>query len=138
MTDIQEIALKENLEAFTKTRTNQRGLTEKMNTKLPLAVLLAVLCTVSQAVQVKEGEFSFSLESVKMLKELMDSSVPRNPNPRLAATTTRDICIHPALPDEFKQLCRTKKASVSMHRLGVMALNSDICEICAFAACTGC
>uniref|UniRef100_A0A3B3SIQ6 Guanylate cyclase activator 2B n=1 Tax=Paramormyrops kingsleyae TaxID=1676925 RepID=A0A3B3SIQ6_9TELE len=89
-----------------------------MNTKLTLAVLLAVFCIVSQAVQVKEEDFTFSLESVKMLKELIDAIVTRNPSPRLADTMTRAVCVHPALPDEFKPLCRSKKASMSIYRLG--------------------
>ncbi|XP_018581065.1 guanylin-like [Scleropages formosus] len=109
-----------------------------MKTFLFFALLLTVYCLVAQAVQVKEGDFTFSLESVKKLKNLMDVRVVKDSNPRLASTSTAALCANPALPEEFKPVCQSKSAALSFYRLGSVAYNSDVCEICAFAACTGC
>ncbi|KAL4622513.1 guanylin-like [Arapaima gigas] len=101
-------------------------------------LLLTTYCLISQAVQVKEGDFTFSLDSVKKLKDLMDVRLMKNANPRLASSSAAALCANPALPEEFKPVCQSKRAAVSFNRLAFVAQNSDVCEICAFAACTGC
>ncbi|CAB1353634.1 unnamed protein product [Coregonus sp. 'balchen'] len=113
-----------------------------MKTILSIALIVLALCLVSeaQAVQVKvqEGDFFFSLESVKKLQELTaeGSSVNGMQNPRLTGTSFASVCANPSLPQEFMSLCMQRGASMSLSKLAAVPM--DICEICAFAACTGC
>nr|XP_006642081.2 PREDICTED: guanylin-like [Lepisosteus oculatus] len=106
------------------------------NMKSVSAVVLCfvVFSVLSDAVWVKEGNFTFSLESVKTLKSLMDSSAGRSL--RLAKTSSVAVCDNPALPMEFQPLCHQPGAGMAFFRLA--SVDHDICEICAFAACTGC
>ncbi|MBB6682317.1 hypothetical protein H4O20_12765, partial [Aequorivita sp. 609] len=107
-----------------------------MKTVLCVAFLVVALCLVCEAVQVQEGDFSFSLDSVKVLQQLTDQQKPQTQNPRLAKTSYFSVCSNPTLPQEFVPLCMQKGATMSLARLA--SVNVDICEICAFAACTGC
>ncbi|KAJ8391184.1 hypothetical protein AAFF_G00096130 [Aldrovandia affinis] len=109
-----------------------------MKMLLSITALLVVLCLVTEAVQVKEGDFSFPLESVKKLKHLMGVDTEVKHSPRLAKTSTAAICADPDLPTEFLTLCQSKGAAMSLSRLGLLAARADLCEICAYAACTGC
>ncbi|XP_060897132.1 guanylin family protein [Labrus mixtus] len=98
-------------------------------------IVLALSCT-SEAVQVEENGLSFSLEAVKRLQELSGGSAATEvQNPRLRASTV-SLCADPMLPQEFLPLCRQRGASASLTRLAAVPM--DVCEICAFAACTGC
>ncbi|XP_061893689.1 guanylin-like [Entelurus aequoreus] len=102
-----------------------------MKTTLATAALLVlVLGWSSEAVQVQENGLSFSLEAVKRLQEMSVSS-----NPRLRSSSS-SMCEDPMLPQELLPLCKQKGASASLARLAAVPL--DVCEICAFAACTGC
>ncbi|XP_051957950.1 guanylin family protein [Xyrauchen texanus] len=101
---------------------------------LSIAFLVVAICLVSEAVQVQEGEFSFSLESVKVLQQL--TKQPKSQNPRLAKTSYYSVCANPTLPQEFVPLCKQKSSTMSFARLASVPV--DVCEICAFAACTGC
>ncbi|XP_016094959.1 guanylin-like isoform X1 [Sinocyclocheilus grahami] len=105
-----------------------------MKTILSVAFLGVALCLVSEAVQVQEGDFSFSLDSVKVLQQLIDQ--PQTQNPRLTKTSYFSVCSNPTLPQEFVPLCMQRGATMSFARLASVPV--DICEICAFAACTGC
>uniref|UniRef100_A0A3B4YQM7 Guanylate cyclase activator 2B n=1 Tax=Seriola lalandi dorsalis TaxID=1841481 RepID=A0A3B4YQM7_SERLL len=60
---------------------------------------------------------------------------PGQQNPRFRVSTL-SLCADPMLPQEFLLLCRQRGASASLTRLAAVPL--DVCEICAFAACTGC
>ncbi|XP_026788634.3 guanylin [Pangasianodon hypophthalmus] len=108
-----------------------------MKTIILIALLLTTLCLVSEAVQVQDGENSYSLESVKVLQQLLDSSsVPKQQNPRLVKTSYSAVCGNPTLPQEFIGLCRQSDSALVFSRLAAMP--TDVCEICAYAACTGC
>ncbi|XP_066547181.1 guanylin [Amia ocellicauda] len=121
-------------------RTNK--VTRKTNRSVIMKCVLATvfclvaLCVFSDAVQVKEGDFTFSLEAVKKLKEVMDASAVKNP--RLAKTSLPASCSDPDLPAEFLPLCQSSRPGMSFYRLALLAEEPDVCEICAFAACTGC
>ncbi|KAL0978494.1 hypothetical protein UPYG_G00171220 [Umbra pygmaea] len=106
-----------------------------------VALVLLALCLVCEAqstrVKVQEGNFVFSLTSVKMLQELTESSgINEEQNLRLFSTSFSSVCANPSLPQEFLPLCMQRGASLSLSRLAAVPM--DICEICAFAACTGC
>ncbi|XP_034544234.1 guanylin family protein [Notolabrus celidotus] len=101
-----------------------------------IAVLVLALGWTSEAVQVEENGLSFSLEAVKRLQELSGGNVAsEQQSPRLRASTV-SLCADPMLPQEFLPLCRQRGASASLARLAAVPM--DVCEICAFAACTGC
>ncbi|XP_068163478.1 guanylin-like [Antennarius striatus] len=101
-----------------------------------IAVLVLALSPTPEAVQVEENGLSFSLEAVRRLQELSRSSaVAGEQSPRLLATST-PLCAEPLLPQEFVPLCKQRGASASLTRLAMVPM--DVCEICAFAACTGC
>lgn len=109
----------------------------------------------------QENGLTFSLEAVQRLQELAESGAAVGlASPRLRAGSA-SLCGDPLLPQEFLPLCRQRGASASMGRLGelrcvhvptgaasvvltealfcVSALvPMDLCEICAFVACTGC
>ncbi|XP_060926647.1 guanylate cyclase activator 2B-like [Limanda limanda] len=100
------------------------------------ALLVLALGWTSEAVQIEENGLSFSLEAVKRLQELTVSrAAPGQLNPRFRASSVT-LCADPMLPQEFLPLCKQRGASASLARLGMVPL--DVCEICAFAACTGC
>ncbi|NP_001298140.1 guanylin family protein precursor [Danio rerio] len=105
-----------------------------MKTVLSVAFLVVALCLVCDAVEVKEGDFSFTLESVRILQQLAEQ--PKTQNPRLAKTSYYSVCSNPSLPQEFVPLCMQRGATMSFARLASVPV--DVCEICAFAACTGC
>uniref|UniRef100_A0AAZ3Q3Z5 Guanylate cyclase activator 2B n=1 Tax=Oncorhynchus tshawytscha TaxID=74940 RepID=A0AAZ3Q3Z5_ONCTS len=94
-----------------------------MKTILSIALVLLALYLVSEAhavqVKVQEGDFVFSLESVKKLQELTESSsVNGKQNPHLASTSFASVCANPSLPQEFMPLCMQRGASMSLSRLG--------------------
>ncbi|XP_060714040.1 guanylin-like [Tachysurus vachellii] len=108
-----------------------------MKTMISIALLLPTLFLVSEAVNVQDGEYFFSLESVKVLQHLMDSSsVSQQKNPRLVKTSNVAVCGNPTLPQEFIELCQQSGSSLIFSRLAAVPM--DVCELCAFAACTGC
>ncbi|CAG5978383.1 guanylin [Menidia menidia] len=102
-----------------------------------IALLVLALGWTSEAVQVEENGLSFSLEAVKRLQELTEARAMAGQlsSPRLKASTV-SLCAEPMLPQEFLPLCKQRGASASLIRLAAVPL--DVCEICAFAACTGC
>ncbi|XP_039971792.1 guanylin family protein [Xiphias gladius] len=101
-----------------------------------ITLLVLALGWTSEAVQVEENGLSFSLEAVKRLQELTKSwALTGQQNPRFRASTV-SLCADPMLPQEFLPLCRQRGASASLTRLAYVPM--DVCEICAFAACTGC
>ncbi|XP_029358769.1 guanylin-like [Echeneis naucrates] len=101
-----------------------------------ITLLVLALGWSSEAVQVEENGLSFSLEAVKRLQELTESRLSAGQqSPRLRASTV-SLCADPVLPQEFLPLCRQRGASRSLTRLAAVPM--DVCEICAFAACTGC
>ncbi|XP_074832126.1 guanylin-like [Carettochelys insculpta] len=92
--------------------------------------------TVHDCVMVKVGEFSVPLESVKKLKDLQDSPVAKRPQQRSARASR--VCDSPDLPKELQHLCADPHADVNFEELNRIALSPALCEICAYAACTGC
>ncbi|XP_028266796.1 guanylin-like [Parambassis ranga] len=110
-----------------------------MKTIISVSVFIVVLIQLSSAVVVKEGNFHLSLDSVKALGALMtaqDTSAEQDL--RLMEAKATALCSHPALPEDFRPLCLRKDAGASLVRLGVVAAHIDACEICEYAACTGC
>ncbi|KAM9860097.1 guanylate cyclase activator 2B-like [Aulostomus maculatus] len=99
-------------------------------------VLALALGWTSEAVRVEENGLSFSLEAVERLQELAEGSgTAGQHSPRLRMSSA-SLCDDPMLPQEFLPLCQQRGASASLSRLAMVPL--DVCEICAFAACTGC
>ncbi|XP_039610874.1 guanylin family protein [Polypterus senegalus] len=107
-----------------------------MRVCLVIALCLCTVCLLSNAVVVKDGDLVFSLDSVKTLGTLMAASggVKRT---RMSQGTF-SVCTNPALPKEFLPVCESQQSDVIFSRLARIAENPDVCEICAYAACTGC
>ncbi|XP_041129107.1 guanylin-like [Polyodon spathula] len=105
-----------------------------MRVLLATIVCFSTLSVLSEAVVVKDGDFTFSLEAVKKLKDLMDGVVLK----RSRMSSSAVLCTNPALPEEFRAVCQSTDASMVFSRLRTVADHEDICEICAMAACTGC
>merc|ERR1719228_1873290 len=108
-----------------------------MKAAVTLSLLLFALYRVSSAVTVTDGEYKFSLDSVKELGALMKVKAVRM-TLRSMKETVLDICANPALPRDFIPLCQTRDAALSLTRLASVAIHADSCEICEFVACTGC
>ncbi|KAG8430164.1 hypothetical protein GDO86_018339 [Hymenochirus boettgeri] len=83
----------------------------------------------------KDGDFTFTLDDVKKLKELLDQE---NQVRSRGVSNVGRICEDPNVPAVFKPLCATSHAPEVIHRLEQIALESDVCEVCALAACSGC
>ncbi|XP_008065363.1 guanylin [Carlito syrichta] len=112
-----------------------------MNTFLLSALcLLGAWAALADGVTVQDGDFSFSLESVKKLKDLQEPRVGKfrrlesMPGKPVAPT----LCNNQKFPEELKPLCKEPNSQDILHRLEVIAEDPSMCEICAYAACTGC
>ncbi|XP_056131286.1 guanylate cyclase activator 2B-like [Lampris incognitus] len=121
---------------------NQRNKSIEENSNMKTITclsLLVVLCQQAVAVTVTEGPYKFSLASVKELGQLMarEGVLGKDSLP-LAEAKVQAVCAEPDLPTEFRPLCQSKDAGVSLNRLAFVAANSDACELCESVACTGC
>ncbi|XP_023125584.1 guanylin-like [Amphiprion ocellaris] len=96
-------------------------------------VLVVVLCVCTGAlgVQVNVGDESFPLEAVKQLKELMAL------NDNISPFAKTSVCANPLLPQVFHPVCQARGAGTTVFSK-LAAVPLDICEICAFPACSGC
>ncbi|XP_007103542.1 guanylin [Physeter macrocephalus] len=109
-----------------------------MNTFLLSALcLLGAWAALAGGVTVKDGEFSFSLESVKKLKNLQQLQEPRRPR-NTGGSLVPILCSSPRFPEELKPLCKEPNAQEILERLEAIAEDPSTCEICAYAACAGC
>ncbi|XP_048206991.1 guanylin [Perognathus longimembris pacificus] len=113
------------------------------------ACLLSALCllgawaTLAGSVTVKDGDFSFPLESVKKLKDLGELPEPRlgsrrKLSPKLRESVTPRLCSYTDFPEALKPICKEPNAEEILGRLEAIAQDPGTCEICAYAACTGC
>ncbi|XP_075801943.1 guanylin [Microtus pennsylvanicus] len=110
---------------------------------LSLLCLLGALAVLAEGVTVQDGDLSFPLESVKQLKDLQEELKPRLVShrrvaARLAQPVTPSLCNHSAFPEALKPLCQKPNAEEILRRLKAIAQDPNTCEICAYAACTGC
>ncbi|XP_015273319.1 PREDICTED: guanylin-like [Gekko japonicus] len=103
-----------------------------MNVFLTVSLCLCALAVVSDGVTVKVGDYSFPLESVKKLKDF-SSALPAQ-----RSRSAVSVCDNPKLPEEFQVICTRPKARPLMARLEAIARDSEVCEICANIACSGC
>ncbi|XP_036033394.1 guanylin [Onychomys torridus] len=110
---------------------------------LSLLCLLGALAVLVEGVTVQDGDLSFPLESVKQLKDLQEVPEPLLVNhkkfaPRLAVPVAPRLCSHAAFPEALKPLCKKPNAEEILKKLKAIAQDPNTCEICAYAACTGC
>ncbi|XP_002715225.1 guanylin [Oryctolagus cuniculus] len=116
-----------------------------MNTFLLCGLCLLGACaTLVEGVTVQDGALSFPLEAVKRLKDLEELPQPRlasplrklAPRPRESAVP--NACRNQNFPEALKPLCKEPNAGQILQRLVAIAQDPSTCEICAYAACTGC
>ncbi|XP_012502155.1 PREDICTED: guanylin [Propithecus coquereli] len=111
--------------------------------------LLSVLCllgawaALAEGVTVQDGDFSFSLESVKKLKGLREPQEPRIGKfwmlkPMPGESVVPVLCSIPKFPEELEPLCKEPNAQEVLESLKAIANDPNTCEICAYAACAGC
>ncbi|XP_053508489.1 guanylin [Ictalurus furcatus] len=103
---------------------------------LTVSFLLTSCFLSSQSIKVTDSGFTFTLEAVKILKQLMESL--ENENPDLSASPPVPLCINPNLPEEFLEVCQREDQDRIFANLVQIITPPDPCEICANAACTGC
>uniref|UniRef100_A0A3Q1CGY0 Guanylate cyclase activator 2B n=1 Tax=Amphiprion ocellaris TaxID=80972 RepID=A0A3Q1CGY0_AMPOC len=98
-----------------------------------VVVIVLCLCTEALGVQVNVEGVSFPLEAVKQLKKLfnLDEKIPE-----LTKKDVEDVCANRDLPQVFKPVCQEEGRQAVFSKLVRIPL--DVCEICSFAACTGC
>ncbi|XP_063072293.1 guanylin-like [Engraulis encrasicolus] len=102
----------------------------------------------SSQVKVKDGSYSFSLESVKVLKRLMEAQAREMEVKALASprfdpfhhtTPGAQLCNNPTLPQEMKAVCMEPQChDLFVRFVALITPSSDPCEICVSPACTGC
>ncbi|XP_063291515.1 guanylin-like [Pelobates fuscus] len=103
-----------------------------------LCVLLLIHCCT--CVIVKDGELAFSLADVKKLKDIFDKFKETHPRVQrdISEMDAHGICGSLKLPAAFLPVCAKPNAAQVFTRLGRIAQNPDICDVCALAACSGC
>ncbi|XP_063799980.1 guanylin-like isoform X2 [Pseudophryne corroboree] len=87
------------------------------------------------------GDSSYSLESVKKFIEIQkggSTEVLKEQSDDMKPYT--EICSNEGLPDEIKTVCDkdSKVIHETFHGFEQVSDKMDVCEICAFAACSGC
>uniref|UniRef100_A0A3Q1GE59 Guanylate cyclase activator 2B n=1 Tax=Acanthochromis polyacanthus TaxID=80966 RepID=A0A3Q1GE59_9TELE len=109
-----------------------KGISNHLKMRVCSVVLVVVVCvcTGAMGVQVNVGDKSFPLEAVKQLQELMAL------NDNISPFAETSICTNPLLPQVFRPVCQARGAGTVFSKLAAVPL--DICDICAFPACTGC
>ncbi|KAL1777169.1 guanylin [Sigmodon hispidus] len=110
---------------------------------LSLLCLLGAFAVLADGVTVQDGDLSFPLESVKQLKDLQEVpepllASPKRFSPRLFQPVMPQLCSHSAFPEALRPLCKKPNAEEILQRLKSIAQDPNTCEICAYAACTGC
>ncbi|XP_044130847.1 guanylin-like [Bufo gargarizans] len=102
-------------------------------------VCLLALIHFSAAVIVKVGDFTFPLETVKKLKEVVDNGKVGDDRAQGDDIKPYDlICGNHAVP-ELQDLCdQPDLITQALRGLALVADKMDACEVCAFAACSGC
>uniref|UniRef100_A0A8C8ZFW3 Guanylin n=1 Tax=Prolemur simus TaxID=1328070 RepID=A0A8C8ZFW3_PROSS len=115
-----------------------------MNTfLLSMLCLLGAWAALAEGVTVQDGDFSFSLESVKKLKGLREPQELRiGKFWKLTSTPGESVvpvlCSNPEFPEELQPLCEEPNAQEILERMEAIAADPSTCEICAYAACAGC
>ncbi|XP_038629589.1 guanylin-like [Scyliorhinus canicula] len=108
-----------------------------MKTLFAILFLTSCLSSLVENVTVQDGDYEFPLEEVKELWSLMDkdhlNSIPDGDKSQIST-----LCKDPELPEVFQPVCASNDASQIFYRLKDLAVKADICEICAYAACSGC
>ncbi|XP_053308182.1 guanylin-like isoform X2 [Spea bombifrons] len=99
---------------------------------LSLVLVLFLWGPGADALKVQVGKFTYSLESVMKLKQLMDDDREE------PGVSPHDLCSHHKLPEEFSPVCEEQDAPDIFVKLVEAAINLDECELCANPACPGC
>ncbi|XP_077113532.1 guanylin [Ranitomeya variabilis] len=107
----------------------------------PRVLCLLALIHLSAGVIVKVGDLTFPLESVKKLKEVVDGRTLAEDRAQADNIPVYEkICSSHVFP-ELRDLCDSEQTALiaeTLRGLGRVADNMDACEVCAFAACSGC
>ncbi|XP_053545821.1 guanylin-like isoform X2 [Bombina bombina] len=99
---------------------------------LTTILILLMWGSVTQAIKIQVGKFTYSLESVNNLKKLMEE------DGNDGAQVAHKLCDDHRLPEEFYPVCQEVDAPEIFIKLVEAANNVDECEICANPACPGC
>lgn len=107
-----------------------------MKTIFSLVLALSYLSSILANVMVQDGNYTFPLEDVKQLWALMDTLA--KDDPAVASSISTGLCPSSELPKVFQPVCTSRDADQVFLRLEEIARKADVCEICAYAACSGC
>ncbi|XP_058017429.1 guanylin [Ahaetulla prasina] len=114
-------------------KSQKRG--SAMKSSLVLILGLCLLPALAESITVQVQNLSFSWDSVKALKKVLDAAPPK---PRFRNRGPEPVCLHPELPSEFVPLCSMPKAYDVFQTLDTIASDPETCEICFNIACSGC
>ncbi|XP_073427344.1 guanylin-like [Dendrobates tinctorius] len=117
------------------------GQNQRILNMWPRVLCLLALIHLSAGVIVKVGDLTFPLESVKKLKEVLGSRMVADDRAQGDDIPVYEkICSSHVFP-ELRDLCDSEQTALiaeTLRGLGRVADNMDVCEVCAFAACSGC
>lgn len=104
--------------------------------KILLAVVFLTGCLSNplKKVMVQDGDFIFPLKDVKELWDMMDMDSDSDDDKSQIST----LCKDSDLPEVFQPVCGSPDGPQVFHRLMDLWVKADVCEICAYAACSGC
>ncbi|XP_075184454.1 guanylin [Anomaloglossus baeobatrachus] len=107
----------------------------------PRVLCLLALLHLSTEVIVKVGDFTFPVETVKKLKEAVDGRTAAGDRAQDDDVPVYEMICSSHIFPELRDLCDSQQTAViaeTLRELGRVADNMDVCEVCAFAACSGC
>ncbi|XP_078281223.1 guanylin-like [Rhinoraja longicauda] len=106
--------------------------------KTAISLLLAISCmpSILANVIVQDGIYSFPLKDVKQFWTLMNAEAKDKPVD--SSSPLSGLCHSSELPKAFLPVCASKDTAQVFLRLAEIEQKADNCEICAYAACTGC
>ncbi|XP_030041860.1 guanylin [Microcaecilia unicolor] len=100
------------------------------------ALWLLLVADLYSCVVVNDGDFSFPLNDVKKLQKMMSVNVMDDSPQRAVEAEYSLVCANNDLPEVFKPVCLSPDSRNVFKRMA--QIPTDICEICAHAACGGC
>nr|AFM90799.1 guanylin-like protein [Callorhinchus milii] len=104
--------------------------------KTLFAITLIILCLsgLLESILIKFGDLEFTVDDAMKLKNVIGEE--KEFGHKMEGIL--NLCKEPTLPANFKPICQKNDAPQVFSTLYDIASNPYPCDICSFAACTGC